>query len=249
MTTALITGATSGIGAAFADRLAADGRDLVLVARTREALESTADRLRARHGVAVEVLPADLAVRDDVVRVAERLRDRADPVDLLVNNAGFGTGTAFLDTDLADEERAIAVMIEAVMVLSHAAGNAMRERGRGAIVNVSSVASWLTAGTYSAAKAWVTVFSEGLAGELRPHGVTVTACCPGLTRTDFHRRAGIAFTDRMGPWHEPQIVVDTCLADVRAGRVVSVPGLGYRTAGVALRHLPRAVVRRISSST
>lgn len=246
MTTALITGATSGIGAAFADRLARDGHDLVLVARSAETLEQKAAALRVEHGIAVEVLPADLSDRDAVERVAERLRDEGDPVDFLLNNAGFGTSKAFLESEIAEEEHAMAVMMQAVMVLSHAAGRAMGARGRGAIVNVGSVASFMFSGTYSAAKTWVTTFTEGLATELAPRGVVVTALCPGLTHTDFHRRAGIEFMDQAALWLDVDDVVDACLADVRRGKVLSVPGLQYKAFTTMLEVVPRPLNRIIS---
>ncbi len=247
MTIALITGATSGIGAAFADHLARDGHDLVLIARTAEILDDKATDLRARYGIRVETLTADLSDRSDVETVATRLRDASDPVDLLVNNAGFGTGKSFLESDIADEERAMAVMMNAVMVLSHAAGLAMMHRGYGAIVNVSSVAGFMSAGTYSAAKAWVTTFSESLATELTPHGVVVTALCPGLTRTDFHHRAQIDLGDRVGTWLEADRVVSDCLADVRRRKPVSIPGAQYKAVATLFDLLPRGAVRWISS--
>ncbi|MDO5627118.1 MAG: SDR family oxidoreductase [Mobilicoccus sp.] len=245
MTTALITGATSGIGAAFADRLAADGHDLVLVARSESTLQEKAATLRAG-GVEVEVLVADLADREAVEQVAERLRSEGSPVDLLINNAGFGTGQGFLENDIAEEERSMAVMMQAVMVLSHAAGRAMAERGHGAIINVSSVASFMYSGSYSAAKAWVTTFTEGIATELEPRGVVATALCPGLTRTDFHRRAGITGIDQAALWLQVDDVVDTCLADVRRRKVISVPGVQYKVLTSALEVMPRPLARAIS---
>src|SRR5690606_16390828 len=178
MARALITGGTSGIGAAFARALAARGEDLVLVARNEERLKQTAADLTERYGVAVEVLPADLAVRDDVTRVAERLTTDTEPVDLLVNNAGFGIHTKLTAADLSPHEHAIDVMCRAVLLLGGAAGRAMAERGHGRIVNVSSTAGFVLLGNYSAIKAWVTTYSESLAVELAGTGVTVTALCP-----------------------------------------------------------------------
>src|SRR5690606_28262611 len=180
MATALITGASAGLGLEFAWQLATARHDVVLVARNAERLERLATQLRAAAGVRAEVLPADLAVREDVERVAERLRATERPVSLLVNNAGIGSNSRFLAADVAEEERALALMVRAVMVLSHAAATAMVERGRGAILNVSSIAALMASGPYSAHKAWVRTFTEGLAVELRDTGVTATVLQPGF---------------------------------------------------------------------
>ncbi len=244
MSTALVTGASAGIGRAFAERLARNGTDLVLVARDRARLEELARGLRGQHGVAVEVLVADLADRDATGLVCDRLADRNRPVDLLVNNAGLGLRRSFLDNDLAAEEAALDVMVRAVLLLCHAAGVAMRERGRGAIVNVSSVASFIANGSYSAEKAFVTVFSEGLAGELAGTGVTVTALCPGLTRTEFHQRARMQVSALPGGlWLDADDVVDQALADAAAGKVISVPGAQWKVLTALVRALPRPLVR------
>ena len=243
MPTALVTGASAGLGRAFARHLAEQGHDLVLVARDRRRLEECAALLRGGHGVDVEVLPADLSVRADLDRVAERLRDGARPVDVLVANAGEAVRGSFVGGDLAVEERALDVLVRAVLVLAHAAAPGMVERRRGAIVTVSSVAALLPGGTYSAAKAWVLTFSRSLALELAGTGVTVTSLAPGYVRTEFHRRAGI---DAGGvprwAWLDADRVVADCLADVARGRAVRVPGRLYRAAFVLLRVLPvRAV--------
>jgi short-subunit dehydrogenase len=239
-----VTGATAGIGREFAVQLAARGNDLVLVARDVERLEELAAELRRTRGVQVEILPADLSDREATARVAQRLADRERPVDVLVNNAGFGMKQSFLVNDLADEEGMFDVLCRAVLVLSHAAGRAMKERGRGQIINVSSVAGWIASGTYSAAKSWVTVFTEGLAGELAGSGVTATALCPGFVRTEFHARAQIrddAFPDAL--WLEAPMLVRECLDDAAAGRVISVPSLTYKALSLALKVVPRALVR------
>lgn len=252
MTTALVTGASVGIGAAFCRELARTGHHLVIVARSGPALEALAADLRSRYAVHVETLVADLSVRADVERVADRLRtDRFEhrAVDLLVNNAGFGLAEAFLDSDLAEEERALEVMVHAVLVLSHAAGRQMRDRGSGAIINVSSVAGFVSMSSYSAIKAWVTTFSEALATELRGSGVSVTALCPGFTRSQFHSRANLNMSKLPDfLWLDPDDLVKACLADARQGRVVSVPGPVYKVLTGAVRVLPRTVVRRASAS-
>ena len=178
--TACITGATAGIGLAFAEELAAEGSDLVLVARDTERLEALAERLAAEHGISVEVLTADLATDAGCRAVMDRLADASRPIDVLVNNAGFGVNQDFVAGDLSDEERLLDVLVRATLRLTHAALPGMVQRGRGIVINVSSVAGWVPMGTYAAAKSWVTVFTEGLGAELSGTGVSATAVCPGL---------------------------------------------------------------------
>lgn len=245
MSTALITGATSGIGLTFARTLARRGHDLVLVARDRERLDLVAAELRA-HRIAVEVIAADLADREQLRGVEERLR--AGSVEILVNNAGFGVPQKFSTGDLALEQQMLDVLVTAVMRLTHAALPGMIARGSGAVLNVSSVAGWITGGTYSASKAWVTVFSESLALELAGTGVHVTAVCPGFTHTEFHQRASMevqGLPEWM--WLDSQEVVDRALADVRKGRPISVAGRQYKALSLAVQYLPRPLVRRLGS--
>ena len=168
MPTALITGGTSGIGAAFARTLAARGDDLVLVARNTDRLSEMATDLKERYAISVQTISADLAVRDDVMGIAERLTSAEQPIDMLINNAGFGVRAKLTDPDTTPHEHAIDVMIRAILILSAAAGRTMRHRGAGTIINVSSTAGFVTMGAYSAIKAWVTSYTEGLANEL--HG-------------------------------------------------------------------------------
>jgi short-subunit dehydrogenase len=239
LTTALVTGATSGIGNAFARRFAAEGHGLVLVARDAVRLEEVARGLRERHGVEVEILPADLCDRERVERVADRLRDAARPVDILVNNAGIGLNRRFLQGPLADEERMLDLLVRAVLVRTRAAAPGMVARGRGSIVTVSSIAGFLPGGTYSAAKAWATAFTISLAGQLAGTGVTATALCPGFVRTEFQRRAGIDVSYLPDwVWLDADRLVDGCLADVRRGRAVSVPSLRYKATAFLLRRIP-----------
>ena len=247
MATALITGASAGLGLEFAWQLATARHDVVLVARDVERLERLAAQLHAAAGIHAEVLPADLADRAQVERVAERLRDPLRPVGLLVNNAGFALGQPFVGGDLDVHERGLDVMVRAVMVLSHAAVGPMIERGRGAVLNVSSVAALTTMGTYSADKAWVRIFTEALAVELRGTGVTATALCPGLVHTEFHERAGLdreAFPELA--WLNADTVVSAALADVRRGAVISTPSLRYGLVAEVARLLPRAAIRALS---
>ncbi|WP_244247020.1 SDR family NAD(P)-dependent oxidoreductase [Nocardioides euryhalodurans] len=243
--TALVTGATAGIGLEFARQLAARGHDLVLVARDRQRLDDVAGTLR-RAGVTVEVLAADLADRDQLATVEARLADRARPVDLLVNNAGFGLKGRFLDHEVADEQRLLDVLVTAVMRLSHAALGAQVSRGRGGVLNVSSVAAYLPRGSYSAAKAWVNSFGRWAAAEYRPHGVTVTTLCPGFVKTEFHQRMGVRRGS--GPlWLDADFLVSEALADFDRGRAFSIPGRRYRAIVAVTRLVPSPVLQRLQS--
>ena len=243
---ALITGGTSGIGAEFARQLAARGDDLILVARDRKRLDEMAAELSAL-GRSVEVIVADLSDPKATERVAKRLRDEANPVDVLVNNAGYGLRTKVLTPDIAEHDAAYAVMVRAIWVLGAAAAPGMRERGHGAVINVSSLAGQLSMGGYSAMKAWVRVYSESLANELHGSGVTVTALLPGWVRTEFHQRAAIRSSSIPdGLWLNVDRLVRDCLRDVGRGRVVSIPSVRYRLLSWLLKHLPDRTVRWVS---
>ena len=265
MGTALVTGGTSGIGAEFARQLADRGHDIVLVARDAGRLEAMAAELRDRGrsvgnpgGTTVEILVADLAEPGATDRVAARLADPLHPIDWFVNNAGFRVSSRLTTPDVAEHDRAFAVMVRAVLVLGGAAAAAMRARGAGRIVNVASINGQLTLSNYSAIKAWVRVYSESLSNELRDSGVTATALMPGWVRTEFHQRAGTTRGEngRGGIpnflWLEPELLVRECLRDVDKNRVISIPTIRYRMLSWLLKHLPdstvRAVSRRISLS-
>jgi short-subunit dehydrogenase len=248
MPTALVTGPTAGIGRSFARQLAERGHDLVLVARSEERLSDLATELRAAHGVEVEVLAADLTDRDSLATVERRLADRDRPVDLLVNNAGFGLKGRFLDNDIEVEQAMLEVLVTAVLRLSHAALGPMAERGSGGIINVSSVAAFLPRGTYSAAKAWVNSFSEWAANEYRDRGVTVTALCPGFTKTEFHERMGVSrgsAPDFM--WLDADDLVATALKDFDKGKVFSIPSAQYKAISTMARVVPSSVLQRFQS--
>lgn len=248
MGTALITGGTSGIGAAYARALAERGDDLVLVARDRDRLEREADDLRAGYGVRVEVLSADLAVREEVTRVMERLESTTEPVTTLVNNAGFGLHSDLLTSDTAADERAFDVMCRAVFLLGGAAARAMAARGSGEILNTSSSAAFITTGNYSAIKAWVLVYTEGLATQLHGTGVHVTAFCPGWVHTEFHDRAGID-ASKLPPavWIDADQAVREALAYAARGRVICVPAPQWKVAVAVARLVPRSLLRWGSS--
>lgn len=245
MSRAVITGATAGIGLAFARALASTGHDLVLVSRDAGRLEQVAADLRAAARIEVEVVPADLSDREQLSRIEALVADPSRPVEVLVNNAGFAFKDGFARSAVDDEQRLLDVLVTAVMRLSHAAIPGMIARGSGAVINVSSVAGWIPSGTYSAAKAWVTVFSESLAAEVTGTGVHVTAVCPGYTHTEFHQRAEMDMSSLPAwMWLDVDQVVGDALRDVRRGRAVSVPGGQYKVLAALAKHAPRALVRR-----
>jgi short-subunit dehydrogenase len=243
---ALVTGPTAGIGLEFARQLAARDHDLVLVARNEERLEEVAAELRSAYGVTTEVLPADLTDRDQLGRVEARLADPDSPVDLLVNNAGFGLKGRFLDNTVEQEQAMLDVLVTAVMRLSHAALGPMAERGHGGVINVSSVAAFLPRGTYASAKSWVNSFSEWAHNEYRSRGVTVTALCPGFTKTEFHERMGA----RRGSsflWMEAEPLVARALADFEKGRTFSIPGAQYKVIVALTRLVPSRALQGYQS--
>jgi hypothetical protein len=207
-----------------------------------------ADQLRGRHGVIVEVLAADLGTDAACQAVTARLTDSSRPIEILVNNAGFGVNQPFVGGDLAREEAMLDVLVRAVLRLTHAVLPGMVQRGTGSVINVSSVAGWLPMGTYSAAKSWVTVFSESLAAELSGTGVSVTAVCPGFTHTEFHDRAQMRadmYPEWM--WLDAPTVARDGLAAALAGRSVNVPSHRYQAMSLVTRYLPRPIVRKAAA--
>ncbi|MBW3602264.1 MAG: SDR family oxidoreductase [Actinobacteria bacterium] len=243
---ALVTGASSGIGEAFARRLAADGTELVLVARRGARLRALAAGLAP---AAVEVVTADLGEPSDLARVEARLADADRPVDLLVNNAGFGTSGPFADLPADREELQVRVNVVAPLRLARAALPGMRERGRGAVVNVASLAAYQPypyGATYGATKAFLASFSQALHEELRGSGVRVLALCPGFTRTEFQQSAGVG----TGPvpdglWMSADRVAAAGLRALSSGRVLTIPGVVNATAAAVSKVLPAAVTRRV----
>ncbi|GAA1241783.1 short-subunit dehydrogenase [Microbacterium phyllosphaerae] len=248
MPTALITGASAGLGVEFARQLARRRADLVLVARSADALESVAAELRSEYGIAVEIIVADLSVAADVDRVADRLRDASDPVDLLINNAGFGLPLQFADNDIDDEVRHLRVHVEASMRLMHAALGSMRGRG-GRIINVASVAGFISRSTYSACKSWLIGFSRWANAEYAADRVSVTAVCPGFTHTTFHERMGLAPGHEGVPafmWLDARDVVREGLRDAARGKAVSIPSLRYKAIVALASLLPSSVTSGVA---
>ncbi len=246
MATALITGPTAGIGRAFADKLAREGYDLVLVSRDEARLKEVAAEIGREYGVGCEVLAADLTDRDELARVEERFR--SGPVEVLVNNAGFGQKKPFWANPIEAEEKQLDLLVRVVLRLTHAAVLPMIERGSGAVINVSSVAGFLQRGSYSAHKSWVTNFSAGLAIELHAKGVAVMALCPGFVHTEFHERMGMDKTVIPSfMWLDATRLVDDAWKDVMRGKAISIPSRRYKLIAAAARYTPRTLIARLST--
>jgi uncharacterized protein len=244
--TAVITGPTAGIGRSFAFQLAASGHDLVLVSRTRERLEKLAAELQERYAVEVEVIVADLGDRDQLATVEARVSDPRRPVDLLVNNAGFGLKHAFLDNTIEQEQYLLDVLVTAVLRLTRAALEPMVARGSGAVVNVSSVAGYLPRGTYSAAKAYVTSLSEWADLTYRARGVRVMALLPGFTKTEFHERIDVSRSSAPAwMWLDADRLVRDALRDLERGRTISVPSKRYKVLSTLARYTPTGLQARL----
>src|SRR5689334_10709679 len=246
MPTALVTGPATGIGRAFADKLALEGYDLVLVSRDEAKLKEVAADITRLHGVECEVLAADLTDADDLARVEERFR--TGPIEVLVNNAGFGQKKPFWANPVDVEEKQLDLLVRVVLRLTHAAVLPMIERGSGAVINVSSVAGFLQRNVYSAHKAWVTNFSAGLAIELHAKGVAVMALCPGFVHTEFHDRMGMDKT--VVPsflWLDAKRLVDDAWKDLMRGKAISIPSRRYKILAGFARYTPRAVIARFST--
>jgi len=248
----LVTGASSGIGAAFARALAARGDDLVVVARDADRLDALAVEVRERDGVVCEVLAADLTDRAALEGVAARVSDEASPIDLLVNNAGFGTSGRFASLPLEPEQREIELNVVALHRLTHAALVPMVPRGHGGVINISSIGGYQPGpgfATYSATKAFVSSFTQAIHEELSGTGVKAMVVCPGLTRTEFQARAGADEIRRLPDflWQEADEVASSALRDYERGRAVSVPGpLNLATAAFAAV-IPGIVGRKVAA--
>ncbi|MFV0435535.1 MAG: SDR family NAD(P)-dependent oxidoreductase [Leucobacter sp.] len=248
--TALITGASAGLGAEFARRLATQGVDLVLVARDGDRLAALAQALREANRIRVEVLAADLTEGAALERVASRVRDRDRPVDILVNNAGFGVHAAFEASDIADERQLHELLSWVPLRLAHAAVPGMLARGRGWIMNVASVAAFTPSGTYGAAKAAVVSLSRSLNARYRSSGVRVTALCPGLLHTEFHERMGVDHLPQLPSfaWANTQRVAREGLRALRSGRSVLVSDWRYRLARPLVTLLPDRVLEQTTTT-
>jgi short-subunit dehydrogenase len=248
--TALITGASAGLGAEYARQLAAAGTGLILVARRRDRLAELAQELRARHGVEVEVLPADLATGEGLTAVEKAIATRPS-LDLLVNNAGFGGRTGFLGDETSEHLRMVRVHVEAAVRLTRAALPGMIERGRGAVINLASTAAFspFSGAMYSGTKAFLVMFSENLQAELRSKGIVLQALCPGMTHTEFHEVAGIDESIVPAPfWMRAAKVVRISLRRLGRG-VVCIPGWPNKVIAFLMRCPATAALVRAAGRT
>lgn len=242
--TGLVTGATAGIGRSFAEHLARDGYDLVLIARDKARLETTREELQKRYSINVELIPADLSTTEGVARVAARFEDDERPVDFLVNNAGFGSKSSFVEMTADDHDEMIRVNVNALVILTRAAMSGMLKRNSGDIINLGSVAAYVpgfrSSSTYAATKAFVVAFTEGLMPTTAGSKVHASVLCPGFVKTEFHKRAGIS-KGKLNPalWLEADYVVTQALRDHRKGRLLSVPSFRYKAIVAVARLVPR----------
>jgi len=241
---ALVTGATVGIGESFTRLLAQNGYNIVLVARDLPRLHERAKGLESNFGIETKVIQADLATDAGCKSIEDFITN--NQIDVLINNAGFGLNKAFTMSQLVAEQQMLDVLVRTPMRLMHVALPAMKERNKGVIINVSSVAGWIAGGTYSASKSYLTVLTESLHTELSSTNVKVSALCPGFTRTEFHQRGGMSMKGLPAfMWLNADKLVATAWKDAVAGKAVSVPGWQYQLLTFLMRNIPRSLLRKV----
>ena len=241
---ALVTGATAGIGESFTRLLAAEGFNLVLVARDEARLHERANGLKDKFGADSVVIVADLATESGCAKVEEYLAN--NEVEVLINNAGFGINKAFTMSDLAKEEEILKVLVRTPMRLMHIALPAMKARNSGVVINVSSVAGFIAGGAYSASKSYLTVLSESLHTELSATNIKICSLCPGFTRTEFHQRGRMKMAGLPNfMWLNADILVAKAWKDALSGKAVSIPGWQYKLLVGLISIIPRSIVRRL----
>jgi short-subunit dehydrogenase len=241
---ALVTGATVGIGESFTRLLAQNGYNIVLVARDLPRLHERAKSLETTFGIETKVIQADLATDAGCKTIEDFITN--NQIDVLINNAGFGLNKAFTMSQLDAEQQMLDVLVRTPMRLMHVALPAMKERNKGVIINVSSVAGWIAGGTYSASKSYLTVLTESLHTELSSTNVKVSALCPGFTRTEFHQRGGMSMKGLPAfMWLNADKLVATAWKDAVAGKAVSVPGWQYQLLTFLMRNIPRSLLRKV----
>lgn len=240
---ALVTGASSGIGWHFADLLAREGYDLVITARDTERLNHLAGEFHLKSGSNVEVITADLTTEHGISLIENRLA--TGDIDVLINNAGYGLNKSFTASEVKDEIAVMRILCEAPMRFIHSVLPSMINRNSGIIINVSSVAAWITGGHYSAMKSYLMVLSESLHTELAETAIKVCSLAPGFTHTEFHQRGKMkmdALPNFM--WLDADYVVETAWRDAKNGEAISIPGRVYRALYMVTRFAPRKLVRK-----
>jgi short-subunit dehydrogenase len=241
---ALVTGATAGIGESFSRLLAGNNYNIVLVARDLPRLHERAAALEAKFGIKTHVIQADLATDEGCLRIEKYILE--NQIDVLINNAGFGTNKAFTMSTLEVEQQLLDVLVRTPMRLMHVALPLMKQRNNGIIINVSSVAGYIAGGTYSASKSYLTVLSESLNTELSATNVKVSALCPGFTRTEFHQRGKMSMKGLPNfLWLNPDRLVEQSWRDALKGKAVSIPGWQYKLLVLIVETMPRSIVRKV----
>jgi short-subunit dehydrogenase len=247
MAKALVTGASAGIGLEFIHQLAAKGYDVILVSRNKNKLDEIASDVAKKYSVKAEVLVADLGTDQGIKHTCDFISQ--NDIEFVVNNAGLGINKPFHATDLAEEVNLLNVLVKAPLEISHAAIVQMMKKNNGFIVNVGSVAAWTTSGTYSAAKVWLTSFSESLNTNYKNSGINVTVVAPGFTRTEFHQRAQMPTNEIPNwMWISTQLVVTDSIKAVLKAKPVVIPHVKYKLLFVFLRITPRSIIRKFSNS-
>ena len=241
---ALVTGATSGIGESFTRLLAENNYNIVLVARDLPRLQERARGLQEKFNVETHIIQADLATDAGCSAVEQYIAN--NQIDVLINNAGFGLNKAFTMSELNAEQQMFDVLIRTPMRLMHTALPGMKERNKGVIINVSSVAGFIAGGTYSASKAYLTVLSESLHTELSGTNIRISALCPGFTRTEFHQRGRMSMKGLPNfMWLDSDKLVAQSWSDALKGKAVSIPGWQYQLLVFVIHSLPRSIIRKV----
>jgi short-subunit dehydrogenase len=244
---ALITGATSGIGESFTRLLAENNYNIVLVARDVPRLQERAQGLEEKYSVQTHIIQADLSTDAGCTIVEQYIAN--NQIDVLINNAGFGINKAFTVSALDSEQQLLDVLVRTPMRLMHVALPQMKQRNKGVIINVSSVASFIAGGTYSASKSYLTVLSESLHTELAETNVKISALCPGFTRTEFHQRGRMSMKGLPSfMWLDSDVLVAKAWSDALKGKAVSIPGWQYKLLVFVIHQLPRSIVRKVGMS-
>ena len=241
---ALVTGATVGIGESFTRLLAEKNYNLVLVARDVSRLQERASQLQSQFNVETHILQADLSTDAGCTAVEQYIAN--NQIDVLINNAGFGINKAFTMSELKTEQEMFDVLVRTPMRLMHGVLPGMKQRNKGVVINVSSVAGYIAGGSYSAAKSYLTVISESLHTELADTNIKVSALCPGFTRTEFHQRGRMSMKGLPNfMWLDSDTLVAKAWSDALKGKAVSIPGWQYQILVFVIASLPRSIIRKV----